>query len=66
MAADPNAEIPPDAGRGVRSCRLGYCRHRVFGRGKIVEELPPDKYRVNFPGFGLKVILAAYLSLESS
>ena len=66
VAADPNAEIPPDAGRGVRSCRLGYCRHRVFGRGKIVEELPPDKYRVNFPGFGLKVILAAYLSLESS
>ena len=44
--------------------KLGFCRHRVFGRGKIVEALPPDKYRVNFPGFGLKVILAAYLSME--
>ena len=44
--------------------KLGFCRHRVFGRGKIVEALPPDRYRVNFPGFGLKVILAAYLSME--
>ena len=43
---------------------LGFCRHRVFGRGKIVQHLPPDKYRVNFPGVGLKVIMAAYLSLE--
>ncbi len=44
--------------------QCGHCRHRIFGRGKIVQHLPPDKYRVNFPGFGLKVILAAYLSLE--
>ena len=42
----------------------GYCRHKVFGRGKIVEQLPPDKCRVNFPGFGLKVILSAFLTLE--
>ena len=32
--------------------------------GKIVEQLPPDKCRVNFPGFGLKVILSAFLTLE--
>lgn len=44
--------------------KLGFCRHRLFGRGKIVEEIPPDKYRVNFPGFGLKIILADYLTLE--
>ena len=50
------AIIPPS--------RCGYCRHRIFGRGKIVQHLPPDKYRVNFPGFGLKVIMAEYLSLE--
>jgi DNA helicase-2/ATP-dependent DNA helicase PcrA len=43
---------------------LGFCRHKIFGRGKIVESLPPDKYRVNFPGIGLKVILAAYVTLE--
>ncbi|WP_077071581.1 ATP-dependent helicase [Mailhella massiliensis] len=45
--------------------KLGFCRHRLFGRGKIVEEIPPDKYRVHFPGFGLKIILADYLTLES-
>ena len=44
--------------------KLGFCRHRLFGRGKIVEEIPPDKYRVHFPGFGLKIILADYLTLE--
>ena len=44
--------------------QCGFCRHRIFGRGKIVQHLPPDKYRVNFPGIGLKVIMAAYLSLE--
>ena len=42
----------------------GYCRHKVFGRGKIVQFLPPDKYRVNFPGMGLKVIMGAYLEIE--
>ena len=44
--------------------KLGHCRHKIFGRGKIVEKLPPDKYRVNFPGFGLKVIIGAYLEME--
>ncbi len=43
---------------------LGFCRHRIFGRGKIVEALPPDRYRVHFPGLGLKVILAEYLTME--
>ncbi|MDR3073317.1 MAG: ATP-dependent helicase [Deltaproteobacteria bacterium] len=42
----------------------GFCRHKVFGRGKIVQFLPPDKYRVNFPGMGLKVIMGAYLRME--
>ena len=44
---------------------LCYCRHRIFGRGKIIRHLPPDKVQVNFPGFGLKVILSEYLILES-
>jgi DNA helicase-2/ATP-dependent DNA helicase PcrA len=42
----------------------GYCTHKIFGRGKIIQHVPPDKYRVNFPGFGLKVIMAQYLTLE--
>lgn len=45
-------------------CKSGYCRHRIFGRGKIVQHLDEDRVRVNFPGFGLKVILAEYLLPE--
>lgn len=42
----------------------GYCTHKIFGRGKIIQAIPPDKYRVNFQGFGLKVIMSQYLTLE--
>lgn len=43
---------------------LCHCRHRIFGRGKIVRRISPDKAQVNFPGFGLKVILTDYLIME--
>ena len=58
----PEAKGDRAASKGGAGC--GYCRHKVFGRGKIVEQIPPDKCRVNFPGFGLKVILSAFLTLE--
>ena len=58
----PEAKGDRAASKGGAGC--GYCRHKVFGRVKIVEQLPPDKCRVNFPGFGLKVILSAFLTLE--
>ena len=58
----PEAKGDRAASKGGAGC--GYCRLKVFGRGKIVEQLPPDKCRVNFPGFGLKVILSAFLTLE--
>ena len=58
----PEAKGDRAASKGGAGC--GSCRHKVFGRGKIVEQLPPDKCRVNFPGFGLKVILSAFLTLE--
>ena len=58
----PEAKGDRAASKGGAGC--GYCRHKVFGRGKIVEQLPPNKCRVNFPGFGLKVILSAFLTLE--
>ena len=58
----PEAKGDRAASKGGAGC--GYCRHKVFGRGKIVEQLPPDKCRVNFPGFGLQVILSAFLTLE--
>ncbi len=44
---------------------LGYCQHKIFGRGKMIKFLPPDKYQVNFAGFGLKVIMKDFLTLES-
>jgi DNA helicase-2/ATP-dependent DNA helicase PcrA len=56
----------PPAGPASPPERLGFCRHRTFGRGKIVQFLPPDRYRVNFPGLGLKVVLAPYLILEET
>ncbi|MCF8030007.1 MAG: ATP-dependent helicase [Desulfohalobiaceae bacterium] len=42
----------------------GYCRHKIFGRGKIVQFIPPNKYKVSFPGFGLKVVIGDYLQFE--
>ncbi|WP_348980885.1 ATP-dependent helicase [Desulfobaculum bizertense] len=46
------------------SKKLGHCRHKIFGRGKIIASLTGNKYRINFPGFGLKVILGDYLKFE--
>lgn len=55
----------PERGRGDRPVPASaYCRHKIFGRGKIVMTMPPNKYKVNFPGFGLKVINADYLEIE--
>jgi len=56
----PSATAPT----AVDPTRLGYCRHKIFGRGKVVAAVGEGKYRVNFPGFGLKVILADYLTME--
>ena len=46
---------------GKRPC---FCRHKIFGRGKILGLMPPNKVQVSFAGFGIKVILADYLQLE--
>lgn len=57
-------ETAADAQGDATPGDLCYCRHRIFGRGKIVRRIPPDKAQVNFPGFGLKVILTDYLLME--
>ena len=44
--------------------KLGHCKHKIFGRGKIIAAPSTDKFRVHFPGFGVKVILADYLEIE--
>ncbi len=43
---------------------LGYCHHKIFGRGKMIKFVSPDKYQVNFSGFGLKTILQDFLTPE--
>lgn len=65
----PDDEAPPlsfaSSPAAPESAHCCHCRHRIFGRGKIVRHIPPDKVQVNFPGFGLKVILSEYLQMEN-
>lgn len=60
--ARPDHPAAPSAPGRVRA--QGHCRHRIFGRGKVVKLISEDKAQVNFPGFGLKVILTDYLEPE--
>ena len=62
---EPAAPAVSAASAAADANQLCHCRHRIFGRGKIVRHLPPDKVQVNFPGFGLKVILTEYLLMEN-
>lgn len=59
------AEGGPDVSEPKRlkvdPSKLGFCKHKIFGKGKLVAQLESNKYRVNFPGFGLKVIIGDYL-----
>jgi DNA helicase-2/ATP-dependent DNA helicase PcrA len=41
-----------------------YARHKIFGRGKVVQRVEPNKYKINFPGFGLKLIIEDFVELE--
>jgi DNA helicase-2/ATP-dependent DNA helicase PcrA len=59
-----SASAPASAERGGRDRKEGYCRHKMFGRGKIIRFIPPDKYQVNFSGFGLKVIMGSFLAAD--
>lgn len=63
-AAKPSGTTPPPLPAPKAPSTFGYCRHKIFGRGKIVEFLPPNRYRVNFTGFGLKTIMADFLTME--
>jgi DNA helicase-2/ATP-dependent DNA helicase PcrA len=66
-AAAPHAQYdaapPPKSAMDSAYTKYGLCEHKIFGQGKIIAEIPPDKYRVNFPGFGLKVIVKDYVKL---
>jgi len=42
---------------------LGFCQHKIFGKGKIIAQPEPNKYKINFPGFGIKTIIGDYLEM---
>jgi len=59
----PARLLPPEsAAPSASGAQLGYCTHKIFGRGKKIRFVPPDKFQVNFPGFGVKTILADFLT----
>ena len=62
--APPLVFDTPQEQKTKSGMKLGYCRHKVFGRGKIIEEVDGEKVRVNFTGIGLKVIMKNYLTFE--
>jgi DNA helicase-2/ATP-dependent DNA helicase PcrA len=62
--APDHAGAPPPTRSTRAAGTMGYCRHKIFGRGKIIATLDGGKVRVNFPDFGPKVILADYLEME--
>ncbi|MFW5487819.1 MAG: ATP-dependent helicase [Desulfovibrio sp.] len=63
-ASSGNSSESGGSGKDKAPVRLGFCHHKIYGRGKVLEYIPPDKYRVNFTGFGLKVIIGQYLEME--
>ena len=63
-AAGAGGSVLAAAGAVAAGRRPCFCRHKIFGRGKILGLMPPNKVQVNFAGFGVKVILADYLQLE--
>lgn len=58
----PSASSLPKEEQGEKL--RNHCRHRIFGRGKIIKKLDDNRIKVDFPGFGEKVILAEYLMPE--
>lgn len=69
-AADLNISAPDDeyasAPRqtGQTPVQGTFCRHKIFGRGKVIARVEPNKYKINFPGFGLKLIIEDFVELE--
>jgi DNA helicase-2/ATP-dependent DNA helicase PcrA len=61
---DFSAEAPRPASSAQTPVQGTYCRHKIFGRGKVVQRVEPNKYKINFPGFGLKLIIEDFVELE--
>ncbi|GAB1409854.1 ATP-dependent helicase [Desulfovibrionales bacterium] len=60
-----SASVPTPAS-GQTPVQGTYCQHKIFGRGKVIARVEPNKYKINFPGFGLKLIIEDFVELERS
>ncbi|HCU69736.1 MAG TPA: hypothetical protein DGF30_11080, partial [Desulfomicrobium sp.] len=60
----PGQEPPRARPEGHTPVQGTYARHKIFGRGKVVQRVEPNKYKINFPGFGLKLIIEDFVELE--
>ncbi|MGL1862547.1 MAG: ATP-dependent helicase [Pseudodesulfovibrio sp.] len=56
-------EAPASTSSKPDPSKLGFCKHKIFGKGKIIAQPEPNKYKVNFPGFGIKTIIGDYLEI---
>jgi len=57
-------EAPRTKSSGQTPVQGTFCKHKIFGRGKVVARVEPNKYKINFPGFGLKLIIEDFVELE--
>jgi len=57
------AKSTPTTSGKTDPSQLGFCKHKIFGKGKIIARPEPNKYKVNFPGFGIKTIIGDYLEI---
>ena len=62
VAPEPEDRATPSAHK-PNPAKFGFCRHKIFGKGKIIAQPEPNKFKVNFPGFGIKTIIGDYLEI---
>ncbi|MBI9110465.1 ATP-dependent helicase [Maridesulfovibrio ferrireducens] len=69
IAAVPSFDTKPRSTDSIENKKnssaqkLGHCTHKIFGRGKIIDKVDPNKLKINFPGFGVKVIVEDFVEL---
>lgn len=62
---NPKTLSPATKKTAVNNNRTGaYCSHKIFGQGKIIAHIPPNKYKVHFPKCGLKTVIKDFLEFE--
>ncbi|CCH47613.1 ATP-dependent helicase [Pseudodesulfovibrio piezophilus] len=58
-----HTESNTDTKNKKNTVKLGFCKHKIFGKGKIIAQPEPNKFKINFPGFGIKTIIGDYIEM---